>query len=923
MEKTYIEACEDIYQYYFKESKKDEEVILYIDDQILIEIFGKNGINIFLKLFIDLPKKILKDNQIRTTNYISTIEELSGLLLNRKKIFWIYIDSNSIKRTQSIDPNSIEYNKFILLLIILLIYAENTEKGVFLDSEEAEIVGKQQIIRKNGVELLIELSKKFKDNPENGYFEATNIFDRIHGNYKYVGYFKYHTPLTRLLFNEIQQIKNQHGILYEMKDTNRMDLLFKDILDKRFSKNKELGYIIINKVIDGTYNIVLSNSTNYKKQITSIGNNESVFITPSIFINEDNITKLLRIHCECELNHITLNIDGEDKTIDLTKYPQYKSIIIEKWPEKIEANNFKVHYEIPENIFFIPIKFNDIWNNINRNEFIANKFSYANKPCYYLTNDNKKFNSLTKKSIETIWSKFKNDDYFKTDECKTNIFITSNGFKTQDFLNTLSSISILDHNFYLKRYSNKWSYPYYFLPKIAISKQDDESFFYQINDDLEIQINQNEFDLDTIENLNFGKLKLYLKNNSNKKIEFSEKIIELSSEPEQKSSENSITYPVPIHKHRTHSISSADIIGFKDSFLARILYTVSNNKDIKLTEKFIYKIIDEVLIKSNQFELLNSYLDKMNIIRDLIALGFIIKNDNIYEIRDLALIQTNYKSYNFRLSGSRNYDFLMKILLQAKENGIDVNIIDNITSEIQKLLLPKDIYFTFKDKNQFDTFLNTRIHEKKLINFIKIVPYVERKFDNLTIANDNKIYEFIQDTPVFLNSIEIDNKNYYVIIEGENKLISQKNGKSKYLRSKIDGFGDKYFKIKNYDLAVVNALSLNEIPYIFTKCHGGKSTEYGNLLLLCNYPYKIPQEFYTNLVYINGGLPEKIKLKSDCLVTNLENIKLDDLTLANSYKKNGEIDFYYFKNIPVINEVKQSFAKQLKTKLYYIKYDDN
>jgi hypothetical protein len=921
MEITYKTASEKIYQYYFNESKKNEEVILYIDDQILIDVFGENGVHLFLKLFLDIPKKLLQNSQIRSANYINSIEQLSELFLMNSSLYWAYIDSSSTIQTKCINSNSHEYDKCILLLILLLIYAENTENRIFLSPEEVYIVGNEQKIRKSVVDLLKRLSAKFKDNPEYGYFEAINLFNRTDGNYKYVGYFKYHTPLTRQLFSEIQQIKNQHGILYEIKDTNRIDLLFKDILDKRFSKNKESGYIIINKVIDGSYNIVLSNSAVNKKVKMNLEDNKIIFVTPSIYIDDNNnFIKLLRIQCECELNQIILNIDGTDATLDLTKYPQYKSISIEKWPEKIEANNFKVIYKIPENIFFIPIKLNDIWNNINRNEFIASNFSHDYKPCFYLSVDNKNIIKLKKTSEETIWSKVENYDLYRTEECKTNIFITANGFKPKESQYNLSSITILDDNFYIKRYGNKWEYPYYFLPKIVISKQHDESFFYQLNEDIEIEIFQEEFDLNNIENLNSGKLKLYLKNNSNVKIDSSEKIIELSSEPQQKSNGFSINYPVSIVRHRDPLISNIEIDDFKDSFLARILYTLSNN-DIKITEKFIYKIIDEVLIKSNEIDLINSYLDKMNIIRDLIALGFIIKNEEKIEIRDFAFIQTNYKPNNFRLAGSRNYYFLKEILLLAKNQEIEVNILENTNSEIQKLLLPKEIYFTFKNTNQFETFLNTKIHEKELFQFIKTIPYKEREFDELIITEENKIYTYNQIEPIYLNSLEFDDKVYSVIIEGNNKLISEKNGKSKYFHTTIKGFGEKYFKIKNYDLAIINALSKNKLPFVFTKDHKGKSTEYGYLLIFCKYPYKIPQDFFTNLVYINGKLPEKIKLKSDYIVTNFENTMLMDVILKNSYRKEEEIEFYLFKNIPVTNNIKQSIVKQLETELYYIKYD--
>jgi hypothetical protein len=355
---------------------------------------------------------------------------------------------------------------------------------------------------------------------------------------------------------------------------------------------------------------------------------------------------------------------------------------------------------------------------------------------------------------------------------------------------------------------------------------------------------------------------------------------------------------------------------------------LSTKSDFVLNDKFIYEVIDEILLKFNSVDTIKRYSEKKFIIRDLIALGYIFKLNDAYNVRDLALVQTNFKpvdnyKFIFRLSGSRNFNFVKILIEEALKSEVVVKSLERNNSESQNLLMPSEIYFLFKDGEHLKNYLSEKINVREISDFVKIVPFTERTFDNISIIENKNIFEFKSDQePIYLNSLIFDSKIYRTVIPGKFDLISEINGRSSYLRSVIPTFGEKYFKIKNRELAIVNSLSKNNIPFIFSQNHGGKEVEYGNIFIPCNYPYIIPQEFYTNLVYINGGLPRKISIprNTEIINDNKENIGvLAASILMNSNSEN--IEFYCFINIPTHNKVKKAFVESLKTKMYYLNFN--
>ena len=235
---TFLEASDKLYDFYFKESRKDSEVILYIDDQILIELFGDNGVELFLSLFTSIEKQFSYESRNPISN-VKGIEKLSDAFLNRSPLYILGVIKGKTGKVLR-GSDDLDYNKSILSLILLLIYAQNTEKGIFLSDAEKKSVGDEQKVRKNVVELLNRFSKKTINNSEKGFVNFLNLYNKIAGeSYQFVGYFKYHTPLTRVLFKTVLNIKNKNGFHYEIKDTNLIENLFKEVLDdNRFKKNR-------------------------------------------------------------------------------------------------------------------------------------------------------------------------------------------------------------------------------------------------------------------------------------------------------------------------------------------------------------------------------------------------------------------------------------------------------------------------------------------------------------------------------------------------------------------------------------------------------------------------------------------------------------------------------------------------------------
>ena len=100
-----------------------------------------------------------------------------------------------------------------------------------------------------------------------------------------------------------------------------------------------------------------------------------------------------------------------------------------------------------------------------------------------------------------------------------------------------------------------------------------------------------------------------------------------------------------------------------------------------------------------------------------------------------------------------------------------------------------------------------------------------------------------------------------IIVEGGNNNYSLLKAKNKNYVFIGKGNNKANYKLINTNLGFVLAFSSNKIPYVFSEHLGnlgiGTSKE-----IYINIEVKLPQDVYSKLVYLNGGLPAKYKLKA-------------------------------------------------------------
>jgi hypothetical protein len=159
---NFIEWGNKLYNYYFNEENKYEEILLYVDEQTLSDIGGENGVNDFLSIFN--PKEIITSAYPKPDNKYSTREGIKDRFKTIEKLLLYLLEKpkgditiNGIK-TVSSDP------KVTIPFIIMVLFAYNTEDGIFMNEQDQKMLGSDLNIRKYTLQLLENLSKKVNDN---------------------------------------------------------------------------------------------------------------------------------------------------------------------------------------------------------------------------------------------------------------------------------------------------------------------------------------------------------------------------------------------------------------------------------------------------------------------------------------------------------------------------------------------------------------------------------------------------------------------------------------------------------------------------------------------------------------------------------------------------------------------------------------
>lgn len=916
---NYLEWATKLFEYYFNEDNNGQEVILYCDDEILNEIGGENGKDDFLNSIENFNKCNLKYKSEIDFKYLGNFEKLIELI---SEVKGVYLNNNPIlpvPKNNIVAQPKLYYSLMFPLFIIYIIKIE--EKQNIITSKTLKIKTNET---DNFYIILFNCLNKlgfFLSNENLGFIRLENLFGKtLDSKYKgkYEGYFKYHAPFTRQQITEIIKIKNRNGIYREIIDNGTIELTFKEILDNRFKNNREIGYRQINNVISGRYKIP-EKKTEIGGLNPSINKEATIFITPSFTIENNTIKYFLRIHSfECDLWEFELNIKNEPKPIIKHNGHCFKVLNVDKWPEinEISVHNLNFEYINPINKFFIPIKENQIWNHINREEFIASPFSIVNSINYFKS----AINNLNIPDPDGNW--FQEGDFYKSNSCKKHLTYISGKFISTNVNSHGTNIILNDNGFYIDKHSDRIFYLYYLLPKVKITKQENETCWYKINEENEIEVKSIDFELNTLINLKGGDLINIYINDENSEIIFNKKI-QLVSERQQIDIEQKIDEKIKeldqfqLRQPYSHKEIFSDIDLLDKDFLSRMLYSLSNydKKRFELNHKFIYKIMDEILQLNNYKS--SSYLKKQEVFRNLIALGYIIETDKkrVYKTRDLALLEINSQTIDgyqhiFRLSGARNLPFIKELISIAQKIDAKVEYVPKVQNDIVSLLLPYELYFLFKDLNAFNIFIESNISQGKVNDFVRIVPHcindrIINKKENTLDVHKNYNNELQKLDTLDLNSLNM-------LIDGKLKLYKSKNTNNDYWIYE----NNQYIKTDKKDWASMYVLKQNEIPLIYTKYHTGDGSGMCDLYVpIINETSILPQEYYSDLVYLNGGVPDIISIENNPLVNN---------SFGNSHSLGNLFDLTQTTKFQKFSDIKGEFrtllAKQLSTNIGYINF---
>jgi hypothetical protein len=174
--------------------------------------------------------------------------------------------------------------------------------------------------------------------------------------------------------------------------------------------------------------------------------------------------------------------------------------------------------------------------------------------------------------------------------------------------------------------------------------------------------------------------------------------------------------------------------------------------------------LDEVIASSRYHKKLylgaNETTNTDQIIKNLRALGYIrvkqketnqneVLDEYVFEPSDLALVQTScspqFYARTYFLSGLRSFEFveglcqLLEHMIKNENVRIGLKSSDSALSKI----LPPEIYLSFKNRNNLEEFLSSKINiygsDYSLSKMIKVIPYNSNALDDLKKTWMNKL----------------------------------------------------------------------------------------------------------------------------------------------------------------------------------------
>jgi hypothetical protein len=900
---NYIEWSRKLYEHFFNNDNLNQEVVLHTDEFLLNQLFeDAGGLEDFLKIFN--PKNILAQcdprpsiristrNPITLKNEFNSIEHLLKYLEDQPTARF-KIDNQLSKCS---DPLS--YFPFI----ILVIYAYGSE-GVFNEPHEQEILGREINIRKYTFNLLIKLSNNL--NP-NYIINIHNIYGIIEGPNRYTGVFRYHSLFSRTQIFQIQEIIRRHRISRPIYNDIEIIVRF-GVIGRINNQTIAPAKLLINKIIDGSIYVEKNVQT---KNINNSVKSEIV-LYPQLTLNDQNnvIQYFLRPSfqsSEIIPNSIFLKIKDQEIESIYQNGQWYKSISIINFDNlNIIESGTSIHNFINlDGMFFQQI--GEVFEEFSsdNNFFIYTEKPVAGKKTVFwgsLKNRNKLKSLISNLEYREV------DNYIVYNSIDRDIIFEGTTFKVITS-NTIQLLLAFYGGYRITESGHEKIYPYFLLPKLNFNLDDNihlriryqtkendnfQSENININDNTLVFRNYNpEYGVYALDLNKFYQLKenegtiimnliaeLVDKNND---VLLDCKLTVIDEFKQSEVNENTLIQLADTTRiGAVTGTSQVSIEDFKEmcknDYLTRIIATAVYSNKVVINEARI----DAIISQTNFFKKIYFNEDEddqtFQVIKNLRALGYIKVlqdgfNDNrldyIYEPSDLALIQTNKSpqgySSTFFLSGLRSFEFIEGLcnILQPMIDNCKVNLqVKEIDKSISKIL-PPEIYISFKQNNHIIEFLDAAIdfsaHNIAIRSLLKIVPYNSNALADLIRIDVLNLNGYLSITKLSDVITDIDNGSV-IVVNGQNcnySLIKAKNTNSVFIGK---GSSKADYKQINTNLGFVIVYSSNQIPYIFS-AHLGNVGIGSCKPIYINSEVRLPQDVYSKLVYLNGGLPTKHKI---------------------------------------------------------------
>jgi len=951
---NYIEWSTQLYNHFFNDENLNQEVVLYTDNDLLNQLFeGEGGLEDFLKIFN--PKNILAqcypqpENKISQRNPTTLRDEFKTLAhllkyLNDEPNVKFKIDNKSLDCR-----NPLSYFPFI----ILVIYAYNSE-GIFNEPEEVKMLGNQQDVRGYTFNLLIKLSNDL--NPSY-ILNIHNIYGNKKKNYKYVGVFRYHSLFNRTQILQIQEIIRRHRISRPIYNDIEIKVRF-GVVGRIDNETIAPAKLLINKIIDGSIYVEKNAQNN---NINNVVKSEIVLYPQLKLDDQDNIIEyFLRPSfqsSEIIPNSIFLKINDQEIETRYQHGRWYKSISVNNFDNlNIVESGIQIHNFINLDAMFFQ-QIGEVFEEFPTDNkfFIYTEKPVAGKKTVFWGSSNNR-NKL--KELINNLERLEVDNYIVYNSIDRDIVFDGKSFKKISS-NTNHLLLEFFGGYRITDAGHDKIYPYFLLPKLNFNLDD--------NIRLQIRYQAKENDNFKIENIDINDTNLVYRNNNpeygiyaldlNKFYQQKEleniKIMTLIAElvvgnndvlldcklnvekefeqPKIEGTQNNLSNTTKIWG--ANEIIEVSINDFKvmckNDYLTRIIATAVYDNKIKLNETRI----DGIISRTNFFKKIyfneNEDDQTFRIIKNLRALGYIKVSqggvndkrlDYIYEPADLALIQTHKSpqgfSTTFFLSGLRSFEFI-EVLCEILEPMIDQGKVQLKVKEIDRSIsniLPPEIYISFKQNNDVNEFLDGEINfpdVKQIKRFLKILPYDSNVLADLNRIEVLNFNSYLSTTRLSNVIIDIE-EGSSIVINGQNNnysLLKAKNTNSVFIGKGPDKAN--YNQI-NTNLGYVIVYSSNKIPYIYSR-HIGNVGIGSSKPIYINSEVRLPQDVYSKLVYLNGGLPtkHKIVLQPEVQYHNTPN-SFDNIVIN---PPNEEIIYYKF-DID-LNQRKQ-LENILNTKIIYI-----